>query len=177
MSKGLILFASKTGNVEKFVNKLKDKLEGDFELLNITNIDPKDIKLKDYDKVVIGTYMRRQKANPDITDFIIRNRDLLLERNVYIFVSALETEDGYKREIMLSFPDKIRNAFEIYNVGGVFDYQALNYMDRVMVKNIAERQAKTIEELQTFNDKRLDKFAEIVNTTEPLKEIKLKEAD
>jgi len=174
--KGLILFASKTGNVEKFVNTLEDKLEGDFEIINIKDTNPNDIKVKNYDKVVIGTYMRRQKSDPDISDFIIRNRDALLETNVYIFVSALETEGGYDREVMLSFPEKIRDAFEIYNVGAIFDYENLRYIERVMIKNIASRLGKNVNDMQSYTEKRLDKFAEIVNTTEPLKAILEKEA-
>ncbi|MBD3280625.1 hypothetical protein GF389_03825 [Candidatus Dojkabacteria bacterium] len=169
--KGLIIYASNTGNVAKFVDKLKDKLDGDYEAVNIKDTNPKDIKLKQYDKVVIGTYMRRQKADPDISDFTIRNLDALLEKNVYIFVSALETEDGYKREIMLSFPEKIRDAFEIYNVGGSFEYYELRYIERVMIRKIADKQGKTVEDLKNYNEKRLDKFAEIVNNTEPLKKL------
>ena len=45
-----------------------------------------------------------------------------------------------------------------------------------MVKNIASKQGKNIENMQTFDEKRLDKFANIVNTTDPLKEITKKTA-
>ncbi|MBN1331354.1 hypothetical protein JW978_00510 [Candidatus Dojkabacteria bacterium] len=175
--KGIILFASNTGNVEKFASQLTDKLDGSFEIVNIKTTSPNNIKIREFEKVVIGTYMRRQKADPDIIDFIIRNRDILLEKDVYIFVSALEAGGSYEREIMLSFPDKIRDTFEIYNVGAIFNYDGLRYIEKVMLKNIASRQGKTIEELQTFNEKRLDKFAEIVNTTKPQDNIEKKKED
>ena len=45
-----------------------------------------------------------------------------------------------------------------------------------MIKNIASRLGKNVNDMQSYTEKRLDKFAEIVNTTEPLKAILEKEA-
>lgn len=169
--KGLLIYASKTGNVKHFVNRLLDRLEGDYETINIKNNPTSSIPFQDYEKIVIGTYMRRQRADVDIINFLIKNRDALLKTNLYIFVSAVEAGDSYTREIKLSFPPKIVKYFEIYNVGATFDYDNLKYIDRVMLKNIAQNQDKSVDELKTFSEKRLEKFAEIVNTTTPQENI------
>jgi menaquinone-dependent protoporphyrinogen IX oxidase len=82
MSKGVIIFASRTGNTKNVSEQLKTRLDGEFDLINIA--ENKKVDIDQYEKIVIGSYMRRRNADPDVMDFVARNKDKLLKKKLFI---------------------------------------------------------------------------------------------
>lgn len=173
--KGIIIYASRTGNTELICNRLKELLKEDYELKNIIN--SKEVDIPEYDVVVLGTYMRRQQADPNIVEFVQRNKDKLLKSKLFIFVAAGETGDTYQREIRNSFPKEILTDVDIVNVGAIFELDKLNFIDKVMVQEMAKRQGKIVESMNSFSEAKLTELAKLINSYDPAKEEKKEDKD
>ncbi len=173
--KGIIIYASRTGNTELICNRLKEQLNTDFKIQNI--IQENNIDIAAYDVIVIGTYMRRQQADPEIIEFVNRNKDKLLKKKLFIFVSAGEVGETYRREIRNSFPKEILENIDIINVGAIFSLDKLNFVDKVMVQEMAKRQGKILESMNSFNEEKLAELAKLINSYDPATEEEPKEKE
>jgi len=164
MSKGVIIFASRTGNTKNVSEQLKTRLDGEFDLINIA--ENKKVDIDQYEKIVIGSYMRRRNADPDVMDFVARNKDKLLKKKLFIFVSAGEIDEDYSREIRDSFPKEILEKVNVANIGAIFSIDKLSFVDKVMIQEMAKRQGKRIDELNSYQEDKLDQLAAQINAIE-----------
>lgn len=164
--KGIIIFASRSGNTNKIASKLHELIENhEFERHNIIENKNPDIESKDI--IVLGSYMRRQLADPDIIEFTQKNKDILLKKKVYIFVLASEEGETYQREIRNSFPQKLLDKVEVVNIGAILNLDQVGFVDKVMLQEMAKRQGKQLEELENYSEEKLKQFAKTISEYVP----------
>lgn len=94
MKKALVLYTSKTGNTESFVDFLEDnyslEAEMDAVLFQSLNITGQKLDLNSYDNIILGCYTWGGGIIPKyFKDYIIENREVLQDKNILLFGSGI----------------------------------------------------------------------------------------
>lgn len=83
-----VLYDSKTGNTEKAAQLLCDCLP-DCHAYNFTEEVP---TLSDFDKIIIGGYIRYGGINNSSRDFVFNNEDILEHKNISLYLCSIEKD-------------------------------------------------------------------------------------
>lgn len=161
--KGIIIYATKSGNTKAIVDKLKKIIKGNFDVVNVQELS--NFSVDPYDKVIIGTHVRRDRINEEIMSFIEKNKNSLLKKKLYVFVSAAKTGEEYDKQITNSFPKELLEQVKVYNLGTKYNPDSLNFVERVVVRNIAQDQGINVDDLNPITQQKIENFAEIVNSS------------
>ncbi|MCQ2084892.1 MAG: flavodoxin domain-containing protein [archaeon] len=99
-----IIYSSFMGTTRKVANYLAKTLDADvFDLKLQTNID-----MTDYSKIIIGTGVHAGNPYGKVTRFIEDNREKLLDKEVYLFISCM-----YKGEKAETQCEDIAQTYQI----------------------------------------------------------------
>src|SRR6056297_3111760 len=93
----LIVYATKYGCTEKAVNRLADYLDGETQLLNLGSKDNKDLKLEEYDTVVVGGSIYAGNIQQEVKNFCSENINILLQKKLGLFICCGFSEKAGKQ--------------------------------------------------------------------------------
>jgi menaquinone-dependent protoporphyrinogen oxidase len=130
-----IVYATKHGTTGKVAGKLKEMLNSDeVELFNLA--ENNRIEFRSFDRILIGSSIYAGSIQPAVKKFVQQNMVDLLQKEVGIFVCCMFFEKAYE-QIEKAFPEVLRNhAKSIKHMGGEFQFDQLNFIERVLVKKI-----------------------------------------
>jgi menaquinone-dependent protoporphyrinogen oxidase len=130
--KTLILYATKYGSVEKVAKLIAEKIPN-CVLHNIKR--DKNVDMKDFERVVIGGSIYIGKIQKQISRFCSENLAALLQKEVGLFICAMNKED---KQLQASFPDELlKHCKASANFGGEFQFEKMNVIEKAIVKKIA----------------------------------------
>jgi len=156
--KTLIVYASKYGTTEKCAHLLKEKIDGDVDVVNLKNDKP---KLSDYDAIIIGGPVYIGKLNKTVEAFCTNNLPTLVDMKKGFFICHMEMDQPMKELIEKYYPKKLVDTAAVTGgFGGAFYVSKMNFMYKWMIKKsagIEEDQEKILYE-------EIDKFAENFNS-------------
>ncbi len=169
---GLIIYASRMGSTSSIASKLASSIKNHkFDTQDITK--EKQVDMTNYDIIVIGSYMRRQLIDPTIQNFVEKYKeDLPKKAGLFIFVTAGETGETYRREVRNSFPKEILAEIEVINLGANINPQKINFVEKVMLQEMAKRQGKLVENLSNYNEAKLLELAKKIDLVKEPKKSK-----
>jgi menaquinone-dependent protoporphyrinogen oxidase len=134
--KTLIVFASKHGCAGKAADKLGEAFgEGTkvSEIRNITKID-----LTDFDRIIVGGSIRAGRIQRDVKKFTQKYLTQLLEKKLGLFICCMEEGERAEKEFAAAFPKQlIEHATAKGFFGGEFDFEKMNFVERLIVKEVA----------------------------------------
>ena len=152
--KGIIIYTTKYGSVEKAANILKNKINGDIRLVNL--IKEKAPELGSYDLVILGGSVYVGSVQKELKKFASDNLSLLQDKKIGLFIcGAQPTDEELQRELKGSFPSELYDKAAAKGVFGYeFDFGKLGFLHKLMIGKIAgvkESQFKLSEEkIETF---------------------------
>lgn len=171
--KTLILFSSKYGGTEKCAHLLSEKLNGDVNVINLK--ENKNITLSDYDKIIVGSSIYVGNVQADIKDFCSNNSDSLIAKPFGLFLSCMaDSKEEIKSYAQKSFSNELINhATIVDSLGGVFNFEKMNFFERQIIKMILKSKNKNGEldikidgkaNVSTILNKKVLKFANAMNS-------------
>lgn len=92
MKKALVLYTSKTGNTESFVDFLEDNYfsEAEIDTVLFRSLKERKLDLDSYDNIILGCYTWGGGIIPKyFKDYIIENREVLQDKNILLFGSGI----------------------------------------------------------------------------------------
>lgn len=91
MQKLLVLYTSKTGNTESFVDWFEEKFSSQFDITYFNLYRDKNLKnIEQYDIIALGSYTWANGKIPvEMKRFVIENRELLQEKVAFLFGSGI----------------------------------------------------------------------------------------
>lgn len=156
--KTLIAFATKYGATEKCAKLLADKLNDEVDIYNVKK--QKNIDLSNYDKVIIGSSVYMGKARKEISEFCLKNIDVLKDKKVGLFICCMQVDEDAIKQVDNVFPQDILDiASKKDFFGGEFNLNKMNFMERMIVKKVAKIDKNT-SNILTDN---INNFAEEIN--------------
>ena len=133
--KTLIAYSSKYGAAAEVAEKLRGCIGG---------ADATDIKRNpgvspaEYDAVVIGGPIYAGRIAGAVTAFCDRNKDALLARPVYLFITCLYAGEKAVAQLNECFPPwLVAHARAKTAVGGRITFGRLKFFDRMIIKKVA----------------------------------------
>ncbi|WP_413538875.1 flavodoxin domain-containing protein [Enterococcus malodoratus] len=131
--KTLIVYASQNGSTADCVNYLQSKLDGE---VTVKKIDERLPKLDSFDTVIVGGSVHMGKIQRKITSFCRRNKRLLLEKNLGLFVCCYtaEGEEGFLESI---YDEQLLSHAVMTSIfGGEMRYERLNFAFRKLFESL-----------------------------------------
>jgi menaquinone-dependent protoporphyrinogen oxidase len=151
--KTLIIYTTSHGCTEKVAGILRDKIEGEVNLLNLK----KDTipLLTDFDRILIGGSIHAGQIQKRIKEFCRNNQDTLLERELGLFICCMEEGEKAREQLRNAFPDALQlHAKSTAILGGEFNFERMNIIEKMIIKKVA----KVDHSVSTINQKSIDKF-------------------
>ncbi|MEG0296402.1 MAG: flavodoxin domain-containing protein [Clostridium sp.] len=136
--KSLVLYGSKHGTTEECAKKLKGYLDGEVDLINVE--DNKEIKLDDYNKIIIGSSIYAGMINKGIKKFIEDNKSELIGKNLGLFMCCMSDGEKIKEQFEQNIPKEILDAAKVKeSLGGAFKFSKMNFFEKKIIKMIAKK--------------------------------------
>lgn len=157
--KTLIIYASKTGTVEKCVKRINDKLKST-AVVNIYN-DNEDIS--QYDLIIVGSPIRMGMIDKKIKSFLITNLKILETKKMAYFICC-GFHENYKKYYEQNIPNHLLDSAIIYETfGGELDLQKQKGIDKFITKIVNKRviKNKTVKILNENIAKFIKKLNEV----------------
>lgn len=154
--KSVIYYYSKHGTTKKIVNYTEKQLQ----VVDVFDIKTMPENVKDYDDVLLFTPVYAGNIPRNVKVFINENKSDLLDKNLSIFLCGANTKEEEK-VIDMNFHDTvIEHANFIKYVGGGFNFDDLNFFEKLIVRLIAKQKESTekidYDLLKELLKKRLD---------------------
>lgn len=154
----LIVYSTKHGCTEKCANKLKNRLTGEIELLNLKNSIKMD--LNNYETIIIGGSIHAGQIQKKVKQFCRNNLNLMKEKKIGLFICCMEEGEKATNEFKEAFPEElIKHASATGIFGGEFNFEKMNFIERSIVKKIANVD-KTVSKIYEEN---ITKFVKQMN--------------
>ena len=149
----LIAYATKYGTTESIAARLRDKLPGHVDLVNLkTTLDP---AVDQYDVVLVGGAIYAGRIRGEVTKFCERHQEALTSTRVGVFISCLYDGEQAGDQIGANFPGwLLTRAFGRYNVGGAVELSRLRFVDRIIMQKVA----KVTADLSDISESEIDRI-------------------
>ncbi len=132
----LIAYATKYGTAEDIAARVRDRLPGQVDLVNL-RMTP-DPPVEQYDVVLVGGSIYAGRIRPEVTKFCERHQEALTATRVGVFISCLYDGAQGGDQIGANFPGwLLTRAFGRYNVGGAVQISRLRLVDRIIMQKVA----------------------------------------
>ena len=148
----LIVYSTHHGCTEKCAFQIKDKLNAETDIVKIKGSNKFDLSV--YDLIIIGGSIHAGKIQRHIKKFCEKNMDILTTKQVGLFMCCMEEGDTAQTQFNNAFPKElIEHAQAKEIVGGEFNFDKMNAIEKFMVKKIAgiEQSVSKISEEQITN--------------------------
>lgn len=155
-----VIFATKYGFTEKCAELLSEGVKCETKLINLKK--EKAGELDNYDLIVLGSSVYAGKIQKEMIDFIGAEKEKLITKKIALFSCNMHQGEEGEKQLKNIFPKEIYdNSFFSVSFGGKFDFNKMNFLEKVIVKKIAKVE-KDVENIELENIKLLqDKINEI----------------
>ncbi|MEI6822199.1 MAG: flavodoxin domain-containing protein [Bacteroidota bacterium] len=153
--KTLILYITKHGCTEKIANMLKARIGEDVYIRNLKNDYSIDLNL--YDNVIIGSSIHMGKIPRRMKKFCKENAGMLLNKRLGLYISCMFEGDVASKQLADAYPQILKDASIAFDfLGGEFNFKKMNFIDKLMVKKVAN----VTESVCRIDNEKVIQFAE-----------------
>lgn len=134
--KVLIGYASKTGTTKKCAMMLCEQLPANCKVVDLSSETP---ALDDYDFIIIGGSVRMGKLHKKAKNYILKNKDKLLDKKFALFICNGFTDPEKQMITNVFEPQLINNAIIVDTFGGELNLDTMKGMDKLISKKVLEQ--------------------------------------
>lgn len=151
----LILFASSNGCAAKSALMIKEKLKDNVQVISFKEKHLPE--LADFETVIIGGSIHAGKIQKSVAKFCEKNKTELLKKKLGLFLCCMEEGEKAKKQFDDSYTEELRNHSSANGLfGGEFDFDKMNFLEKMIVKKVAN----ITESVSKFKEDELEKFVE-----------------
>ena len=137
--KTLIAYSSTLGCTEQCASRLKADLGNGVELFRISR--RRRINLDWYETIIIGGSIHEGMIQRSVYNFCENNLDVLLKKQVGLFVCCVDPEADENELIDRAFPRKlVEHALASGFFGGELNIKKMNLLQKIMTRKAARLQ-------------------------------------
>ena len=152
MASLLIVYASKTGTTKDIANGFAEKFTSFCDIydcrervikysgLEQRSIDIKDIIVKDYEIVVLGTAMYMGKPLKELTHFCKIHQNELKKKKLILYTCGVGTQEEDQKYLWNCLPDPITKSARLYlHLGGEIREDKMGCFSRMAMKEYVKQ--------------------------------------
>ncbi len=137
--KTLIAYSTTLGCTEQCASKLKDGLVDDVEMVRISR--RRKFNLEEYEVIIVGGSIHEGMIQRSVHNFCEANLDILLKKQVGLFVCCMDPDADEQKLIQQAFPDKlVKHALASGFFGGELNIKKMNLLQKIMTRKAARLQ-------------------------------------
>ena len=130
--KTLILYATKHGAAAEIAQRIAEDIDGAV----IQNIKKEAPSLADFECIIIGSSVYAGSIRKEAKEFLIKNKNALLEKKLGLFISGIG-QKGEKKYFNDNFPQEILYKAEAaVFLGGIFNPKEAGAFERFIIRLI-----------------------------------------
>jgi menaquinone-dependent protoporphyrinogen oxidase len=134
--KTLIAYSTTLGCTEQCASKLKEDLGDDVEMVRISR--RRRYNLQDYTNIIIGGSIHEGMIQRSVYKFCENNLEILLHKQVGLFVCCMDPDANEQELIQRAFPDKlVESALASGFFGGELNIKKMNLLQKIMTRKAA----------------------------------------
>lgn len=158
--KTIIAYATTHGCTEKTALELKNHLGGEVTIINLKkNPDP---IIDNFDRIIIGGSIHAGQIQKKVKEFCVKNLNTLQTKELGLFICCMEQGEAAGKQFSEAFPEELqRHAKSTAIFGGEFDFEKMNFLEKLIVKKVARVKQSTSkidqQAIRKFS-KRMDKI-------------------
>lgn len=137
--KTLIAYSTTLGCTEQCASKLKDDLLDDVDMVRISR--RRKYNLQQYDTIIVGGSIHEGMIQRAVHKFCETSLEILLQKQVGLFVCCMDTDADEHALINQAFPDElIKHALASGFFGGELNIKKMNLLQKIMTRKAARLQ-------------------------------------
>jgi len=137
--KTLIAYSTTLGCTEQCASKLKEDLGNGVELVRISR--RKSYNLQDYEFIIIGGSIHEGMIQRSVKKFCENNLDVLLQKQVGLFVCCMDPDANEQELIERAFPEMlVKHSLASGFFGGELNIKKMNLLQKIMTRKAARLQ-------------------------------------
>ncbi|HYQ58409.1 MAG TPA: flavodoxin domain-containing protein, partial [Draconibacterium sp.] len=146
------------GCTEKTANELKSFLGGEVQMVNLKQNPNPDIT--NFDQVIIGGSIHAGQIQKKVKEFCKQNLEGLQNKELGLFICCMEEGENAELQLQNAFPEVLYHGAKAKSYfGGEFNFQKMNFFEKLIVKKVA----KVEESTSHFNQEAIRKFSNRMN--------------
>lgn len=156
--KTLLAYASKHGTTRKAAEKLAGQLEGEVKIINLKERASRNVRIEDYERVIVGGSIHIGKIQKSVRKFCQANLEKLLEvKQLGLFICCAEEKEKALEQMQNAFPAELLEKAAAKGLfGHEFNLEKMSFISRAMIKKVAE-----VEKSESkIKDENIKQFAE-----------------
>ena len=138
--KTAIIYASKHGTTEKVARSIAEKLmeTNEVELFSLKK-NP-NIDISGFETVILGSSVYMGQASGKMKAFCKANEPVLLQKKTGLFVCGMHPDkEQQEKELKDAYAEALREkAAATGFLGGEFLFEQLNFLERLIIKEVAK---------------------------------------
>lgn len=137
----LIAYSTTLGCTEQCASRLKSDLGNGVELVRISR--RRSYNLDQYDIIIIGGSIHEGMIQRSVHKFCLNNLEVLLTKQVGLFVCCMDPDADEKELIKRAFPEKLLDhALASGFFGGELNIRKMNLLQKIMTRKAARLQTE-----------------------------------
>lgn len=137
--KTLIAYSTTLGCTEQCASRLKEDLGNGVEMIRISQ--RRRFDLDDFDTIIIGGSIHEGMIQRSVYKFCENNLELLLKKQIGLFVCCMDPDANEKELIRRAFPTRLQDhALASGFFGGELNIKKLNLLQKIMTRKAARLQ-------------------------------------
>ena len=130
-----VLYCSKHGTTEKVARLISQKKGSDeVHLFNLLQV--KDPDIRSFEEVIIGGSVHYGQIQKQIKVFCEKNKDLLIKRNVGLFICCM-LKEKCEEQFEAAFPQYLKDHCRVKGYfGGELLFDKMNFLEKLIVKKV-----------------------------------------
>jgi menaquinone-dependent protoporphyrinogen oxidase len=137
--KTLIAYSTTLGCTEQCASKLRKDIGEDVEMIKISS--RKKYDLQEFDTIIIGGSIQEGRIQQSVHHFCTSHLQVLLQKQVGLFVCCQDQDDNEKELIEQAFPPQlVKHALASGFFGGELNIKKMNLLQKIMTRKAARLQ-------------------------------------
>jgi len=147
--KTLIAYSTTLGCTEQCASKLKDDIGEDVEMVRISS--RRKYNLKRHDTIIVGGSIHEGMIQRSVHKFCESNLEVLLKKQVGLFVCCMDPDADEKELIKRAFPESlVEHALASGFFGGELNIKKMNLLQKIMTRKAARLQKEPDIDFQSI---------------------------
>ena len=156
--KTIIIYMTRHGCTKKAAHLLKEKLEGEIILCDLSEIRAPG--LYDSDTIIIGGSIHASQIQKKIKAFCASRIPTLLKKRLGLYLCCMKEGKEAQDQFDNAFPESpLQHALATGLFGGEFNFEKMNFVEKFMVRKMAHSK----KSVSKFDEQSADTFSGVIS--------------
>lgn len=149
--KTLIVYATKYGSAAKCAQLIKQKCNGEVEVVDLRLM--KDVAIGVFDTIIIGGSIYAGRIQKEVSEFCSQYLEELKQKKLGLYINCMN-EEAAQTQLHTVFPKELIDiAVAKASLGGEYNFSKMNFIEKMIIALIHRAHMKENPDIKPINTK------------------------